>query len=43
MDSIKGFLAEADLVPMLSDWAVKIVLALLLYIVGQWVVKRITN
>ena len=43
MDSIKGFLAEADLVPMLSDWAVKIVLALLIYIVGKWVVKRITN
>lgn len=43
MDSFKGFLAEADLVPMLSDWAVKIVLALLIYIVGKWVVKRITN
>jgi small conductance mechanosensitive channel len=43
MDSFKGFLADADLVPMLSDWAVKIVLALLIYIVGKWVVKRITN
>jgi small conductance mechanosensitive channel len=43
MDSIKGFLADADLVPMLSDWAVKIVLALLIYIIGKWIVKRITN
>jgi small conductance mechanosensitive channel len=43
MDSIKGFLADANLVPMLSGWAVKIVLALLIYIVGKWVVKRITN
>jgi len=43
MDSFKGFLADADLVPMLSDWAVKIVLALLIYVIGKWVVKRITN
>jgi small conductance mechanosensitive channel len=41
MDSIKGFLADAEMMPMLTGWAVKIVLALLIYIVGKWVVKRI--
>ena len=43
MDSIKGFLVDAELLPMLTGWAVKIVLALLIYIVGKWVVKRIAS
>jgi small conductance mechanosensitive channel len=29
--------------PMLTDWGIKVVLALLIYIVGKWVAKRITN
>ena len=43
MDSIKGFLADAEMLPMLTGWAVKIVLALLIYFVGKWVVKRIAS
>jgi len=43
MDAIKEFFANADLVPMLSGWAVKIVLALLIYIIGKWVARRVTN
>jgi len=43
MEGIKAFLTRADLVPMLTDWAVKIVLALLIYIIGKWIVKRITK
>ncbi|MEJ2383626.1 MAG: mechanosensitive ion channel [Xanthomonadales bacterium] len=31
------------LVPILTDWAVKIVLALLIYIVGKWIARRITR
>jgi len=32
-----------NLLPLLTDWAIKIVLALLIYLVGKWVAKRITN
>ncbi len=42
MEAIKEFLSRADLVPMLTDWAIKIVLALVIYIVGKWIAKRIT-
>ena len=31
------------LVPMLTDWGIKIILALLIYIVGKWIAKRITG
>jgi len=43
MDAIKEFFASADLVPMLSGWAIKIVLALLIYIIGKWVARKVTN
>jgi small conductance mechanosensitive channel len=42
MEAIKNFLSRADLIPMLTDWAVKIIIALLIYIIGKWIVKRIT-
>jgi small conductance mechanosensitive channel len=42
MDSFKEFLTNADLVPMLTDWAIKIILALVIYIIGKWVAKRVT-
>ena len=31
------------LMPMLTDWAIKLVLALVIYIVGKWIAKRITR
>jgi len=31
------------LIPMLTDWGIKIVLALLIYIVGKWIARRITR
>ena len=43
MDAIREFFASAELVPMLSGWAVKIVLALLIYIIGKWVARKVTN
>ncbi len=42
MDAFKEFMTNADLVPMLTDWAIKIILALVIYIVGKWVAKRVT-
>lgn len=43
MEAVKEFLSRADLVPMLTDWAVKIVLALLIYLVGKWIARRLTR
>ena len=36
MDSFKEFLTNADLVPMVTGWGVKIFLALVIYIIGKW-------
>jgi small conductance mechanosensitive channel len=43
LEGITEFLNRADLVPMLTDWAIKIVLALVIYIVGKWIAKRVTR
>jgi len=42
MESLKEFLTNAELVPMLTDWAVKIILALIIYFVGKWIARRVT-
>jgi small conductance mechanosensitive channel len=42
LEAIKEFLSRADLVPMLTDWAIKIVLALVIYVIGKWIAKRVT-
>ena len=43
MEPIKQFFASADLMPMLSAWVIKIFIALLIYLIGKWIAKRITN
>jgi len=43
MEAIKEFLSSADLIPMLSGWAVKIVIALAIYVIGKWIARRITT
>ena len=43
MEAIKEFFANTDLMPMLNDWVIKIVIALLIYLIGKWIAKRITN
>ena len=42
MESLREFFANADLASLLGDWAVKIVLALVIYVIGKWVAKRVT-
>lgn len=42
MESIREFFTGADLAPMLADWGVKIILALVIYLVGKWIAKRVT-
>lgn len=43
MESFKTFIDDANLLPTITDWAINIVLALLIYIVGKWVARRVTN
>jgi len=43
MEAIKEFFSRADLMPMLGGWAIKIVIALAIYIIGKWIARRITN
>jgi small conductance mechanosensitive channel len=37
------FFTDDGLLPMLIDWAVKIVLALAIYVIGKWVARRVTK
>lgn len=43
MEAIMEMFSSADLIPQLVGWAGKLVLALLIYVIGKWVVKRIAN
>ena len=43
MEAIKEFMSSAELVPMLSAWAVRIVMALVIYVIGKWVAKKVAN
>lgn len=42
METNQAFFSVSELMPMLGDWIVAIVFAILIYIVGKWVAKRIT-
>jgi len=43
MESFKTFLTDADLLTTLSAWAVNIVLALVIYVIGKWISDRVTK
>jgi len=43
VEQLKSFLTDADLVPMLGDWALKLILALVIYLVGKWIAGRVTR
>jgi small conductance mechanosensitive channel len=43
LEGITEFLNRADLIPLLTDWAIKVVLALVIYVVGKWIAKRLTR
>ncbi|HMB59061.1 MAG TPA: mechanosensitive ion channel domain-containing protein [Xanthomonadales bacterium] len=43
MEDIKQFFMNEDLLPMLFDWGVKLVLAIVIYIVGKWIARLITK
>jgi len=43
MEAFMEFFTDDGLLPMLIDWAVKIVLALAIYVIGKWVARRVTK
>jgi len=43
MEAIKEFMANAELIPMLTGWGIKIILALVIYVVGKWIAKKVAN
>jgi small conductance mechanosensitive channel len=43
MEAINGIFSNGHMMPMLLAWAGKVVLALVIYIIGKWVSKKITD
>jgi small conductance mechanosensitive channel len=43
MEAFFEFFTDGKLGPLLIDWAVKIVLALAIYLIGKWIAHRVTN
>jgi len=42
MEAFADFFTNDELFPLLTDWAVKIILALVIYVVGKWIARRVT-
>ena len=43
MDSINNFIANSNIVELATAWAINLALALLIFIVGRWLAKRVRN
>ncbi len=43
LEDIKNFLTSDEFIPMLTEWGLKLVLALVIFIIGRWVAKIITK
>jgi len=43
MEAFNNFINDANLVPTITGWTINIILALLIYIVGKWVARRVTH
>ena len=43
MEAINEFFTNAEFAPMVIGWAGKIALALVIYVIGKWVAKKLTN
>ena len=42
MEAFTDFFTNDELLPLLTGWAVKIILALVIYVAGKWVARRVT-
>ena len=43
METIKEIIGNAELIPLLTVWVGKLALALLIFIIGKWIAKKIAN
>jgi len=43
VEAISKFIQSEDFIPMLGDWGLKIIFALLIYVVGKWVSRLVTS
>jgi len=43
MEDIKQYISGVDWLPVMSDWAIKLLLALIIYIVGKWIANMVTR
>jgi len=43
MDAIKDFLASTDIVELLTTGAINLVIAIIIFVVGKWLAKRVQN
>jgi small conductance mechanosensitive channel len=43
MDAIKDFLANTDIVGMLTSGAINLLIALVIFVVGKWLARRVQN
>ena len=43
MDAIKNFLANTDIVDILTNGAINLVIALVIFLVGKWIANRVQN
>jgi len=43
MEDAKNFFLNEELLPMMFDWAIKIILALVIYVVGKWIAVVLTR
>jgi len=43
MESFTEFVSDTNFWPTVTDWAVKIVFALVIYVIGKWIAGRITR
>ena len=43
MDAINNFIANSDIIEMLSNGAVNLVIAIIIFVVGKWIARRVQN
>ncbi len=42
-EEIKNYVTSEEFIPMITDWGLKLLLALVIFIIGRWVAKLITK
>lgn len=43
LEKIKNYLTSEEFVPMLTDWGIKLIVALIIFFIGRWVASALTK